>query len=237
MFTPGSRACAYKTASGRHEWPNRDPIGEKGGLNLYGFVGNSSLNKVDHLGLAVADTLPQPSVWEQKFNIQKPGGGNAVTTGFFKITVSTVSHSGCCCKLGSATYSVKALTQFQGFSWNYDTVRHEGAHAWADWQMGEYAITTWIYQHTRCCINKVIDSPADCKKALEESAKKFESKLDDLANSKTSVLGTTHHAMIGTVGWSQAGEDAFVAWFWPWLNTTFPGGCLDSNGFYCRDVK
>jgi hypothetical protein len=30
MFTPGSRACAYKTASGRRKWLNRDPLGEPG---------------------------------------------------------------------------------------------------------------------------------------------------------------------------------------------------------------
>jgi RHS repeat-associated protein len=32
-------------------WLSRDPIGELGGYNLYGFVGNSPLNKVDRLGL------------------------------------------------------------------------------------------------------------------------------------------------------------------------------------------
>ena len=51
MFTPGSRACAYKTASGRHEWLNRDPIGELGGLNLYGYVGNNPISFVDPNGL------------------------------------------------------------------------------------------------------------------------------------------------------------------------------------------
>lgn len=30
--TPGSRACAYKTASGRHEWLNRDPLGDDGSM-------------------------------------------------------------------------------------------------------------------------------------------------------------------------------------------------------------
>ena len=33
MFTPGSRGCAYKTVSGRHEWPNRDPLGDFGNLD------------------------------------------------------------------------------------------------------------------------------------------------------------------------------------------------------------
>ena len=54
MFTPGSRACGYKTVSGRHEWLNHDPIGERGGINLYGFVGNNPGNKVDAYGLDFA---------------------------------------------------------------------------------------------------------------------------------------------------------------------------------------
>jgi RHS repeat-associated protein len=32
-------------------WPNRDPIQEWGGLNLYGYVGNNPVNEVDPLGL------------------------------------------------------------------------------------------------------------------------------------------------------------------------------------------
>jgi RHS repeat-associated protein len=31
-------------------WPNRDPIGELGGFNLYGFVGNNSIDKADLFG-------------------------------------------------------------------------------------------------------------------------------------------------------------------------------------------
>ncbi len=52
MFTPGSRACAYKSASGLGNWPNRDPIGERGGINLYAYVHNSPLTYIDKLGLA-----------------------------------------------------------------------------------------------------------------------------------------------------------------------------------------
>jgi RHS repeat-associated protein len=39
----------YKPSTGT--WPNRDPIQERGGLNLYGFVGNDSIDRVDILGL------------------------------------------------------------------------------------------------------------------------------------------------------------------------------------------
>jgi insecticidal toxin complex protein TccC len=40
---------------GLQRWINRDPIGEMGGLNLYGFVGNSPLIYVDPYGLAWYD--------------------------------------------------------------------------------------------------------------------------------------------------------------------------------------
>jgi len=44
-------AITTPNASGRPKWPSRDPIGERGGLNLYGFVGNNGLNRSDYLGL------------------------------------------------------------------------------------------------------------------------------------------------------------------------------------------
>jgi len=39
----------YSPQLGR--WPSRDPIGERGGINLYGMVGNDSVNLYDRLGL------------------------------------------------------------------------------------------------------------------------------------------------------------------------------------------
>jgi len=38
----------YDPVTGR--WPSRDPIGERGGLNLYGFVGNNGISSLDVLG-------------------------------------------------------------------------------------------------------------------------------------------------------------------------------------------
>jgi len=32
-------------------WINRDPIGEKGGINLFGFVANRAISRIDYLGL------------------------------------------------------------------------------------------------------------------------------------------------------------------------------------------
>lgn len=39
----------YSPGMGR--FINRDPSGESGGLNLYGFVSNDSINGIDYLGL------------------------------------------------------------------------------------------------------------------------------------------------------------------------------------------
>lgn len=38
----------YDPVTGR--WPSRDPIEERGGLNLYGFIGNDGVNQLDYLG-------------------------------------------------------------------------------------------------------------------------------------------------------------------------------------------
>ena len=43
IFTPGIP-----------QWPSRDPIGERGGVNLYGFVGNDGVDWVDVVGLIIA---------------------------------------------------------------------------------------------------------------------------------------------------------------------------------------
>ena len=51
----------YDPLTGR--WPSRDPINEKGGENLYGFVGNSPLSQVDYLGL---DTEFANTQWSYK---------------------------------------------------------------------------------------------------------------------------------------------------------------------------
>jgi RHS repeat-associated protein len=40
------------------KWPSRDPIGENGGVNLYGFVGNDAVNYFDYLGMkGICDCL------------------------------------------------------------------------------------------------------------------------------------------------------------------------------------
>lgn len=44
-------ATITATASGLPVWPSRDPIGENGGVNIYGFVGNNSIQYIDNFGM------------------------------------------------------------------------------------------------------------------------------------------------------------------------------------------
>ena len=50
----GCASCPAEIVSGRALWLSRDPIGEAGGLNLYGYVGNNPINFRDPLGLDAA---------------------------------------------------------------------------------------------------------------------------------------------------------------------------------------
>jgi RHS repeat-associated protein len=49
----------YDPLTGR--WPSRDPIEERGGVNLYGFVGNDGVNKWDYLGQLSLNYTPPPN--------------------------------------------------------------------------------------------------------------------------------------------------------------------------------
>jgi RHS repeat-associated protein len=54
-------------------WISRDPIEEKGGVNLYGMAGNDLIDRVDPLGLRVTVAPPPPQV-----EIPIPGSGSYV---------------------------------------------------------------------------------------------------------------------------------------------------------------
>ena len=70
----------YNPSSGR--WLSRDPIGERGGVNLYGFVRNNPVSLVDLLGLRDITAEEQKVLDElQKFADSVAGNKSASTYG------------------------------------------------------------------------------------------------------------------------------------------------------------
>jgi RHS repeat-associated protein len=64
-------------------WVSRDPIGERGGINLYGMVGNDAVNRWDYLGMLVlSGTLDR---WQDIH-------GNIVWSDGTKVAVRSVSE-------------------------------------------------------------------------------------------------------------------------------------------------
>jgi hypothetical protein len=60
IITPGLRGCGYKTVSGRHEWPNRDPLGDDGSLVL---MTAGLLAKTDYGNVEVLNDNEASSRW------------------------------------------------------------------------------------------------------------------------------------------------------------------------------
>jgi len=114
------RPTATKSASGIPYWPSRDPIEEKGGMNLYLFVQNNGLNSADVIGLTSfsgchSDTITVPTL-EQDVTI------------FSRRAVLTFKASGskeiCTCRDGksgsfvkSESLAAQASISVDGFIW------------------------------------------------------------------------------------------------------------------------
>jgi RHS repeat-associated protein len=94
----------YNPSTGR--WPSRDPIGEKGGLNLYEAVLNNPINVTDDLGRFPNPFKPQPFPTN---NINPPPAGPFSKCNIALNCNSTVSgqmHCGLVIDTGSGVYDL-----------------------------------------------------------------------------------------------------------------------------------
>ena len=66
----------YNASTGR--WPNRDPIGESGGVNLYGFVANDPTDAFDALGLDISAPFRQMQACKNLQNTLDTSANNQV---------------------------------------------------------------------------------------------------------------------------------------------------------------
>lgn len=96
----------YDPLTGR--WPSRDPIEEKGGVNLYAFVGNNGITNYDHLGQFSLSSLVGASA-SGSYYVPLWGWGGVFLSGSVEIKTGTCTKdSG-----GTTTYD-KASASFTG---------------------------------------------------------------------------------------------------------------------------
>jgi hypothetical protein len=70
VFLANSAQAHYDPNIGR--WLSRDPVAERGGVNLYQFVGNDGVNSWDYLGLKKMDPAQQnPCTMQQKLQVKR----------------------------------------------------------------------------------------------------------------------------------------------------------------------
>ena len=133
--------------SGRPFWPNRDPIGENGGTNLYGFAENDLPNNYDLLGLTEMEMLDPGLITEESdSNSQdycstttcKTSGyikgrketitGNVGKARVYNVVISAIASVGtnmygeCSCQCGRVTVQTTATFECQEY---YKTTRCE----------------------------------------------------------------------------------------------------------------
>ncbi|MEI7728027.1 MAG: RHS repeat-associated core domain-containing protein [Verrucomicrobiota bacterium] len=66
-----------------HRWRNADPVGEYGGVNLYGFVHNRPMDSIDPLGLFDAPNFDQGAAnWQTRVDGCKATVNQSITTDF-----------------------------------------------------------------------------------------------------------------------------------------------------------
>jgi RHS repeat-associated protein len=208
----------YNPETGR--WPSRDPIGEKGGLNLYGFCGNNPLMDFDPDGRYDVKfiTLPPVDLGKTEFDPV--------------IKVTAVKVNFCCCSLVSATWAANTHVLIN-ISANVPGVgAHEAVHAITDDAVAAKALPVAIIYLQSICTKKgflseVFTGPdwtqSSCMSKMRSEADAAASYINDLANG---MLQDKAHSFIGAYGntWNPNGIALYDVWFKSWLAGQFNGG-------------
>ncbi len=91
----------YNPEMGR--WVNRDPIGERGGINLYGMVGNDAVNRWDYLGLEIdSSTFPSYDHFSRRFPNLIEGAKSVYISDINNYIEAAIRGN---CEAGPSTYS------------------------------------------------------------------------------------------------------------------------------------
>jgi hypothetical protein len=163
-FAPAAQAF-YNPSTGR--WLSRDPIGEQGGINVYGFGKNNAINGIDSLGLRWTD--------EDEWRFHRP--------------------EGCCFYKGKIRSDKKVATGVSTERWNATAPDHTGRypyHVWVQWDGGSADINglngLYFYQSPAGFTPSAPDRKSE-PLILSECEHDFEVLRDCLVNESAKVRG------------------------------------------------
>jgi len=150
---------AYDSRLGR--WLSRDPLGEEGGINLYGYVGNSPVNSWDSLGLSEKDAYEivvgrggfedQKRLMEMRV-LSMPSGwlpwASGAVNGYWALWNDAKNLGGanggtgdlsCHGQAVELARRLKPLTEHLDAKWRFEVVR-EGSDGLAPWWKVPYTL-------------------------------------------------------------------------------------------------
>jgi RHS repeat-associated protein len=111
----------YDPENGR--WPSKDPIEERGGINLYGMVGNDAVNRIDLLGLAdiLVEMTRTYHQWDTTSNFTAKATSKAIAACCKEVKGQTI-------ELKKGKYSLVPDPRFRGGDIDYPipTGNHTG---------------------------------------------------------------------------------------------------------------
>lgn len=210
-------------------WPSRDPIGERGGACIYGFVQNAPSMLFDAQGLA-SQTAPGDLAWPY---VPDSGGklkGNdaAVTFVEYKFTADGVhiSKNGCCCWLDSASKNVQVVTYIRPLNdisfWSKlnadDVFRHENVHRDADYYIGDQGFACSTGYLKKKCQTRWFGrnwTMEGCRSAQQKELDRAAAKLKQWADKE--VYEASHEYIGDHQGnWNPDGVNTFNAWLALW---------------------
>ena len=96
----------YNVSTGR--WPTRDPAGENGGLNMYGFLGANPVTRLDYLGLEFIERGP--------FYVFGITANKGTTDEDFKWLLVPSCGGHCACKFHLLKFRVTEITRIAVYS-------------------------------------------------------------------------------------------------------------------------
>jgi RHS repeat-associated protein len=122
---------AYDAEIGK--WISRDPIGEAGGVNLYGYVGNNPVNYADSSGLIIDALADLAFILYDLYKLGSEGvcerDANLIALGLDLVGAFTPGATG----LGAASRAARGGLNL--FKWGKETTTRD-----VDWKEGDFML-------------------------------------------------------------------------------------------------